>query len=98
MRFLLLRYAQLRVPKSLWLSKDEASTTRGYTFHVDNREISHSSPEIFYCDTVTITFKYQKNGELMQRRTAWRTNDLILCLHAFVTRILSYPGCDKKRP
>jgi hypothetical protein len=71
-------------------------------FHTDNREISHSSPEIFDCDTVTITFKDQKNGELMQRRTAWRTNDPILCpvnaWASIVTRITSYSGCGKKTP
>jgi hypothetical protein len=71
-------------------------------FHVENREISHSSPKIFDCDTITITFKDQKNGELMQRRTAWRTNDPILCpvkaWASIVTRIMSYPGCNKKTP
>jgi hypothetical protein len=69
-------------------------------FHVANREINHGSPEIFESDTVTITFKDQKNGELMQRRTAWRTNDPILspvnAWASIVSRIMSYPGCDKK--
>jgi hypothetical protein len=40
-------------------------------FHVSNREINHSSDEIFSSDTVTVTFKDQKNGTLMQKRTAW---------------------------
>jgi hypothetical protein len=69
-------------------------------FHVANREIHHSSPEIFDSDTVTLTFKDQKNGELMQRRTAWRTTDPILspvkAWASIVTRILSYQGCSKK--
>jgi hypothetical protein len=69
-------------------------------FHVANREINHGSPEIFDSDTVIITFKDQKNGELMQRRTAWRTNNPILspvnAWASIVSRIMSYPGCDKK--
>jgi hypothetical protein len=69
-------------------------------FHIANREISHSSPEIFDSDTVTVTFKDQKNGELMQRRTAWRTNDPLLspvsAWASIVSRIMSYSGCSKK--
>jgi hypothetical protein len=69
-------------------------------FHVANREINHSSPQIFDSDTVTITFKDQKNGELMQSRTAWRTNDPLLCpvnaWASIVARIVSYPGCNKQ--
>jgi hypothetical protein len=69
-------------------------------FHIANRETNHSSPEIFDNDTVTITFKDQKNGERMQKRTAWRTNDPILspvnAWTSIVTRIMPYSGCNKK--
>jgi hypothetical protein len=69
-------------------------------FYIANREISHSSPEIFDSDTVTVTFRDQKNGELMQRRTAWRTDDPILspvsAWASIVSRIMSYSGCSKK--
>jgi hypothetical protein len=68
-------------------------------FHINNREINHHSPQIFDSDTVTITFRDQKNGVLMQRRTAWRTADPLLCpVNAWastIARIMSYQGCDK---
>jgi hypothetical protein len=69
-------------------------------FHITNGELRHRSPEIFDSDTVTVTFKDQTNGELMQRRTAWRTNDPILsrvsASASIVSRIISYSGCSKK--
>jgi hypothetical protein len=71
-------------------------------FHVANREIKHSSPDIFDSDTFSITIKDKKKRKLMQGRTAWRTNDPILssvnAWASIVTRIKSYPGCKKKTP
>jgi hypothetical protein len=80
--------------------KTKLLTVEDIQFHKENREIDRQSQQTFDSDTVSVTFRDQKNGELYQRRTAWRTNDPTLCpvraWSSIVTRILSYKECSIK--
>ena len=51
------------------------------SFHNEksNKSIHHADHNLHEADTVTITFRDQKNNEKNESRTAWRTNDPLAC-------------------
>jgi hypothetical protein len=76
---------------------DKDNSSQGVTFRdASHKEIPHTSPKLSSAFRVTVTFKNQKNGLKMDRRTHERTGDPVMCpvlrLASLIKRILRADG------
>jgi hypothetical protein len=66
-------------------------------FRLGNTIIPHSSPKLHLADTVSLTFRDQKNRAKFATRTAWKTKDPLACPVAswadITRRVRSLPHC-----
>lgn len=73
---------------------------RNIEFRRNNRIIPHSDPHLERCETVSITFEYQKRDERDETITHYASGDGLLCpvrsWASVVQRILAYPGATKE--
>jgi hypothetical protein len=79
--------------------KTKLLTLGDFRFHRHDRLLPLSDPGILLAETVTITYRDQKNGQKMQQRTHWRTDDPDFCpvrvWLAVVLRLFRRPDCDR---
>jgi hypothetical protein len=71
-------------------------------FRIGQRIIPHKDPRISIADSVEITFREQKNGQIEDQILQWHTNDIELCpvkhWSFTIQRLLTYPKYDDTWP
>ena len=73
---------------------------RNIEFRRGNRIVPHSDPHLERCETVSITFEYQKRDERDETITHYASGDALLCpvrsWASVVQRVRAYPGATKE--
>jgi hypothetical protein len=75
---------------------------RNIRFYRGHEELSHDDPDLAFCDSVTITFEYQKRDERDETVTMYATGDTLLCpvraWASIVQIVLHQPKTNKDTP